>query len=325
MRASVIVPTYKRPESLGRCLRALGLQDTPPDEILVVANCEDSASHEVVRAASEPVRLITTPRPGVVAKMNAGLDASAGDLIVLTDDDSQPHTDWLGRILATFTSDGRIAAVGGRDWLYIDGQPWRGPDKRVVGTIDWFGRVVGNHHAGVGPARDVDVLKGVNLGVRGELLRRVRFDERLVGVGTQSHWELALCLTLRRDGFRIVYDPEIAVDHHPQPRIDDSRQFGPAELRDAVHNGTLAVLEYLPPWSRPLHLAWTTAVGTGTSPGVAQLVRLAPKGPGKAWWSFRATQVGWLRGLRTYRVSRRRRGRGERTDDERASAAANVT
>ena len=303
MRVSVIVPTYKRPESLRLCLRALARQQTSPDEIIVVAHRDDGASHEVVRTAPEPATLITTVRPGVVAKMNAGLDAAAGDLIVLTDDDAQPHPDWLRRIVAVFDSDGQIAAVGGRDWLYFDGQPWRGRDQRVVGTVNSFGRVTGNHHSGVGPARDVDVLKGVNLGIRTELLRQVRFDERLVGVGTQTYWELALCLKLRREGFRIVYDPEIAVDHHPQPRIEDSRQFGPSELRDAVHNRTLAVLEYLPGWRRPLHLAWATLVGSGVSPGIAQLFRLAPKGPSAAWRSFKATQAGWLRGLSTYRVS----------------------
>ena len=317
MRVSVIVPTYKRPESLRLCLRALARQQTRPDEILVVARRDDRASHEVVRAAPEPVSLITTGRPGVVATMNAGLDAAAGDLIVLTDDDAQPHPDWLGRIVAVFDSDSQIAAVGGRDWLYIHGQPWRGREQRVVGTVNWFGRVTGNHHSGVGPPRDVDVLKGVNLGVRTELLRRVRFDERLAG-GGQTHWELALCLRLRREGFRIVYDPEIAVDHHPQPRIEGSRQFGPAELRDAVHNKTLAVLEYLPGWRRPLHLAWVTLVGTGASPGVAQLFRLAPKGPSAAWRSFAVTQGAWLQGLSTYRASRRAPGTG---DDARASQA----
>lgn len=305
MRVSVIVPTYKRPDSLRLCLQALARQQAQPDEILVVAHRDDQASHEVAHAAPQPVGLITIVRPGVVAKMNAGLDATAGDLVVLTDDDSQPHHDWLARIVATFNGDAEIAAVGGRDWLYLKGRPWQGREQPVVGTVDWLGRVTGNHHAGIGPARDVDVLKGVNLAVRRELLQQVRFDERLRGAGTQNHWELALCLTLRHKGYRIVYDPEIAVDHYPQPRIDDSRRFGPSELRDAVHNETLAVLEYLPAWRRPFHLAWMTLVGTGTSPGIAQLVRLAPKGPGAAWRSFSATQSGRLRGLRTFRQSRR--------------------
>ena len=321
MRVSVIVPTYKRPESLRRCLQALARQQAEPDEILVVAHRDEQATHEVVQAAPQPVRLIPIVRPGVVAKMNAGLDAAAGDLIVLTDDDSEPRHDWLARIVATFDGDAQIAAVGGRDWLCIRGEPWQGREQSVVGTVDWLGRVTGNHHAGVGPARDVDVLKGVNLAVRRELLQRVRFDERLLGVGTQSHWELALCLTLRRKGYRIVYDPAIAVDHFPQPRIDDTRQLGPSELRDAVHNETLAVLEYLPPWRRPFHLAWVTLVGTGVTPGIAQLVRLAPKGPRAAWRSFSATQTGWLQGLGTFRASRRGHVPSQPGDDDGGRAA----
>ena len=248
MHISVVVPTYRRPQSLACCLDALDRQTRLADETIVVVRGDDAAGQEVVRARSRAVRLVLVQRPGVVAAMNAGLEASSGDVIALTDDDSAPHADWLARIAAMFASDSRIAAVGGRDWVYSyrTGRLIEGSEP-VVGTIGWFGRVTGNHHVGVGQARDVDVLKGVNLSVRGELLRQVRFDERLRGVGTEHHWELALCLELRRRGWRIVYDPAIAVDHYIQPRVDDSRQFDSLELRDSTHNETVAVLEYLSP------------------------------------------------------------------------------
>jgi hypothetical protein len=32
-------------------------------------------------------------------------------------------------------------------------------------------------------------------------------------------------------GYRIVYDPAIAVDHRPQPRIAEAREFGPRTYR----------------------------------------------------------------------------------------------
>ena len=304
MRISVVVPTYKRPQSLANCLDALDRQERAADETIVVVRASDTASQEVLQARRKPPRIVSVERAGVVAAMNAGIDASSGELVALTDDDSAPHPDWLRRIAEAYERDPQIAAVGGRDWLYIRGQLWQG-SARTVGTISRFGRVTGNHHLGVGPPRDVDVLKGVNLSVRGDLLRDIRIDERLLGIGTEHHWELSLCLTLRRRGFRIVYDPAIAVDHHPQPRVDDSRAFNARELRDATHNATLATLEHLPARRRLLFLAWAFAVGTRSKPGLAQMIRALPSGGIASCSLFYAAQSGLIAGGRTYRRSRR--------------------
>jgi glycosyltransferase involved in cell wall biosynthesis len=298
MRVSVVVPTYRRPESLRRCLDALAGQERPAAEILVVVRPEDTAGEAVVGAYPEPFRLVSVERSGVVAAMNAGIDCSSGDVVALTDDDAAPHADWLERIVAVYASDQRVAAVGGRDWIYKQGQLKQG-SAHTVGTISWFGRSVGNHHLGVGSARDVDVLKGVNLSVRGDLLREIRIDERLRGVGTEHHWEVGLCVTVLRLGFRVVYDPSIAVDHHPQPRVDDSRRFSSRELRDATHNESLAMFEHLPAWRRPIYVAWAFAVGTGTTPGVVQLLRSLILHRQLNWSRFRSAQLGLIDGLRS--------------------------
>ena len=60
-------------------------------------------------------------RPGFVAALNAGVAASRGEIVCLTDDDAEPHADWISRILETFGRS-RIGAVGGRDWVYHGGQ-----------------------------------------------------------------------------------------------------------------------------------------------------------------------------------------------------------
>jgi cellulose synthase/poly-beta-1,6-N-acetylglucosamine synthase-like glycosyltransferase len=267
-----------RPESLSRCLDALVRQDRQADEILVVVRRDDEASRQHIRMRGgesiRPVPIdVPTGRPGFVAALNAGVDASSGEIVCLTDDDAEPRPDWIFRILATYAADPKIGAVGGRDWIY-EGEWLVDGAEPVVGTISWLGTTPGNHHLGVGPARDVDVLKGVNLSMRGDLLRRIRFDKRLLGRGTEHHSELMLCLTLRRLGYRIVYDPAIAVEHRPQPRVGGSRGYGPIEVRAASHNETLAFLEHLPPMGRAVHLLWTTAIGTRGAPGLAQAIRL---------------------------------------------------
>ncbi|NTX23610.1 glycosyltransferase family 2 protein, partial [Burkholderia cepacia] len=46
MKISVLVPTYRRPADLARCLLALQRQQRLPDEVIVVARPEDDATHE---------------------------------------------------------------------------------------------------------------------------------------------------------------------------------------------------------------------------------------------------------------------------------------
>lgn len=305
MRVSVVIPTYRRAQSLTRCLDALDRQERPADETLVVVRSEDTASQAVVDGRPGQVRLVRVQRPGVVAAMNAGIDASAGDVVALTDDDSAPHPDWLGRMVAAYAADAGVAAVGGRDWVHTKRGLLKDGSASKVGAVSSFGRVTGNHHLGVGGPRNVDVLKGVNLSVRGELLRELRIDERLRGVGTEHHWELGLCLAIRGRGLRIVYDPAIAVEHYPQPRVDDSRQFSSRELRDATFNETLALLEHLPLRGRAAYLAWAFAIGTSTTPGVAQAVRMMPARGAGGWSLFCGAQTGVLQGVGAFWRSQR--------------------
>jgi GT2 family glycosyltransferase len=326
MHVSVVVPTYKRPESLYRCLDALARQDTQPDEILVVARREDEVSRQCIsEREDEPVRLVPIDvpagRPGFVAALNAGVAASRGEIVCLTDDDAEPHADWISRILVTFAADPRIGAVGGRDWVYHDGQLEDGA-KLQVGTLSWWGRIIGNHHLGIGQPRDVAALKGVNLSVRGGLIRQLGFDKRLRGVTTEHHSEWGLCLRLLRMGYRIIYDPAIAVDHRPAPRVHEKREYGEREIRNAAHNETLALLEHLPAWRRAVYMAWTLAIGTSTTPGFAQSIR-SFVGSGDARWSLlRAALTGRVLGAQTYlRSQRTARAHTENTGQGRLDAA----
>lgn len=273
---SVLVPTFRRPESLARCLRALVRQTRRANQIVVTVRRDDAATWEALeglQAELGPALQPVAVEPGpVTAAMNAGLQETIGDLVAITDDDSEPRSDWLVSILRHF-QDPTVGGVGGRDW-----QPQERWDEPDVGRLQWFGRIVANHHLGIGPARDVDVLKGVNCCYRGDVLRLIRLDPRMRGRGTVIHWELALSFAFQREGWRLIYDPAVAVDHHVAPRRDgDVNQrggFERASFIDNVHNETLAVLEHLTPVRRVAFAAWAVLVGTREAPGLAQVPRL---------------------------------------------------
>ena len=158
---SVVIPSYCRPKDLARCLDALKKQKRPADEVLVVVRDTDTETWTFVQTLNPeflPLRTATVSVSGVVAAMNVGMDIACGDIIAFTDDDATPHTDWLERIEAHFLSDSNIGGVGGRDWVYHGTQLEEG-EREVVGQVQWFGRVIGGHHLGVGEAREVDVLR----------------------------------------------------------------------------------------------------------------------------------------------------------------------
>ena len=273
MQITVLVPTYLRLTDLPRCIDALQAQDRRPDEIIVVVRDTDTETHRYLTslALGDWLRIAVVSEAGVIAAMNQGLSAATGDIVALTDDDAAPHRDWLARIEAHFASDERIGGVGGRDFVY-HGDRLQDGASPLVGVLQWFGRTIGRHHIGVGPARDVDFLKGVNSAYRAEPLRRIGFDRRLLGPGAQVHWELGLGLAITRLGYRLVYDPEIKVDHFPAVRHDADQRGLISEgeaLYNTVYNETIAIWEHSSGFRRLGFVFWTLAIGTKVSPGLA--------------------------------------------------------
>jgi len=309
VRLTVIVPSYRRPAALRRCLAALISQTRPPDEIVVIARVDDLETRKVVQSLQRlPIRVADVHRQGLVAALNAGVETAKGDVVAFTDDDAEPHSDWLHRVEEVFASDPVIAGVGGRDWVYHDERLVDGCQK-TVGKLWWYGRITGNHHRGTGPLRDVDVLKGVNMAFRRRPLSEVRFDDRLIGVGTEHHSELGVCLKLRARGWRIVYDPSIGVDHRPAQRVEGRRELDEEMVvRCAAHNETLALLEHLPVWRRAVYLAWAFSTGDVAAPGPVQLVRAGVLQRKVNWKPTRGALRGRIDGWRAYRAARDRLG-----------------
>lgn len=250
----------------------------------------------------------TVTVPGVVAAMNGGLDTAQGDLIVFTDDDVVPRPDWLERIETHVQVDDRVGGVGGRDWIHTDSGVDTGAAS-TVGRVRWYGRVIGNHHLGVGGPREVDVLKGANMSYRRSAIQNIGFDQRLRGQGAQVHFELVLGLAVKRAGWKLLYDPVVAVDHYPGQRFDDDQRNNPSShaLQNSVHNETYALLRWLPWWRKPLAFVYGLCVGTRVAPGpiLAAERWLRERDREDVRRRFRAAMRGRLEGLRTFVLASR--------------------
>src|SRR5438046_2222732 len=111
LRASIVVPTYHRPDLLDRCLAALVAQDLGPQAYEVII-ADDAASEETRRqverwAADErpAVRYVPVQHAhGPAAARNAGWHAARGEVIAFTDDDTVPDAGWLRAGVAALES-----------------------------------------------------------------------------------------------------------------------------------------------------------------------------------------------------------------------------
>ena len=102
-RISVVIPTYRRPALLKRCLKAVLSQSLDPHayEVIVVDDGHDDATLDAViemqPESGLPVLRYMRPaaRRGPAVARNAGWRSARGSLIAFTDDDTVPDRYWL--------------------------------------------------------------------------------------------------------------------------------------------------------------------------------------------------------------------------------------
>ena len=114
---SVIIPTYKRPESLVRTLNSLQEQTLPEVEIIVVDN---AASPELEKLVTEfnstarlPIRYLPEAKLGVHNARHAGARIAQNPLLIFTDDDATFEPNWLESYLNKFIEHPEMVASGG--------------------------------------------------------------------------------------------------------------------------------------------------------------------------------------------------------------------
>lgn len=219
--ASVIVPTRNSPVLLRGCLDSLlrvrGRYGAPVQIIVIDHENEDPDSVALLRGMGARHGVIVLPFYGPFnwAVMNdlAARAASGEILAFLNDDTVALEPDWLGRAAGTLALPG-VGAVGGR-LLYADGRvqhagvvvsPETGPVHEGVGLPAEDGGYLGRNRV----LRSVAAVTGACL-----VTRRSVFDA-VGGLGGEMpvNWgDIGYCLSVRRAGLRVAYDPAVCLYH----------------------------------------------------------------------------------------------------------------
>lgn len=101
-RWSVVIPTFRRHETLSACLARLapGAQtmDASSYEVVVSDDARSAETRAFLDAAYPWVRWVPGPARGPAANRNAGAAAARGTWLAFTDDDTLPDADWLSAL-----------------------------------------------------------------------------------------------------------------------------------------------------------------------------------------------------------------------------------
>ncbi len=301
--ATLLVPSYRRPDALLRCLDAICRGTRLPDQIVVVLHDTDEQSRSRLRQwldnaeHAQLVDIAHVSAPGQAAATNAGLQLARGDVICFIDDDTRPTEQWLGRLLSHY-GDPTVVGVGGRDIVH-HGDTISAEPSSNVGRITWYGRMIGNHHQpGFDEPVEVDHLKGANMSFRREVLEG--FDRNIIGAHLT---DTDVSLTARRGGGRLIYDPHASVHHYPAPRATGfARQPGrDEEMYADAHDWAYVMCKHLAGPRRLAFLLFALAVGQDQRYGLLRMLARLPVEHGLAARRWLTAVRGLVGGCATLR------------------------
>jgi GT2 family glycosyltransferase len=229
---SVVVCTRDRADRLAVCLRHLERQEYPRFEIVVVDNAPAGDAVRVLveaRPRRVPYRYVVERRGGLSWARNAGVAASAGDILAFLDDDEEPDGRWLAGLAAGFARGPDIGCVTGMI----------APAQLETQVQEWF-ESFGGHSKGRGFSPAIFSRRGPqsplfplppfgaggNMAFRREALSRIGGFDVAMGAGTParaSEDTLAFTLVLLA-GYRIAYEPAALVRHNHYAEPDGLRR-----------------------------------------------------------------------------------------------------
>ncbi len=215
---SIVIVNWNVCPWLAKCLKTIETYTKSVTyEVIVVDNASRDGSVGMVKSDFPQVKLIALRQNlGFAQGNNRGLKIARGRHILFLNPDVELIGDAIGPMVRYLDAHANVGAVGCR-LLNSDRslQHSIGRFTRLSNLArEYFLREKADRAVGVphpDRATTVDVVLGACLLVRGDVCRAMGgFDERYF----MYHDETDLCLTLKQQGFRTVYYPEVSMIHH---------------------------------------------------------------------------------------------------------------
>ena len=234
MRATIIVCTRNRADSIGETLEALSALQYSDRELLIVDSSTGEQKDKMEQLARQSgAKYVSEPRRGLSLARNTGIAAASGEIIVFTDDDCIPAPDWLGKKMQAFEDSsvwgctGRVIQhhVGGASDLFeeVAGQDL-GTERRVFTKQDLefgpsvllanLGKVFAKHMKNHAPVPWC-IGHGSSTSFRREAFKQLGgFDDRFGGgAPLKACDDTEMFYRILKSGHSIVYEPGAVVRH----------------------------------------------------------------------------------------------------------------
>lgn len=224
LRLSVIIPTHDTRELTLRCLGSLTRAGRSGLEILLVDDGSRDGTAAAAAALFPSVRILRRESPeGFTRAANRGLQAAAGDVLLLLNSDTEVEPAGIEALLNRMAAEPGLGVIGAA-LHYPDGTPqWSGGDEPSLlwlfglasGIPPLLARLPLYRRAkpltpGHGPRRVVWVT-GAALAIRRDAWRDAGpLDERF----RLYAQDLDFCMRVRQAGWEIEIAPELRVLHH---------------------------------------------------------------------------------------------------------------
>jgi L-malate glycosyltransferase len=183
-------------------------------QLLIADNCSVDGTRQIIESFRDrlPLRCFAESRPGKNVALNAGLALVDGDLVVLTDDDVFPRSDWLVQLRAAADAHEQFDVFGGAvlpKWE-TPPPPWlmrrvpAGPTYTLTDTSLADGPT-GAHN-----------IFGPNMAIRSSVFAQGARFETSIGPSGRNYAmgsETELVRRLLRQGHQAWYVREAVVEH----------------------------------------------------------------------------------------------------------------
>jgi GT2 family glycosyltransferase len=178
-------------------------QSRKADEIIVVNgggenDCSKTLDHWQKKCSY--LRVINTQNINLANSRNIGMAVCTGELILMTDDDAKPYSDWIGQIVAAHKNHPEAGAIGG-EVVDAGGTGFLGRIADITTFPKWE------------KLTEVSTVPGVNCSYKRTVVQQIgEQDIKLFrGEDVDYNWRVLLA------GFKVLYEPDIKVFHYHRP------------------------------------------------------------------------------------------------------------
>ena len=211
---SLIIPVYNKYLYTFNCLKSIAdtLNTYIDFEVIIIDDASTDETDTSLKIISGIRVFRNQDNRGFIKSCNYGASLAKGKFLCFLNNDTQILPGWLENLLLTLEKDESVGAVGSK-LIYPDGK------LQEAGGIIWqdasgwnYGRSNSPEEPEYNYVREVDYCSGASLLVKADLFKKIGgFSETFLPA---YYEDTDLCFSLRKLGYKVLYQPKSQVIHY---------------------------------------------------------------------------------------------------------------